>query len=114
MLEPGELPADCIRREILEELGVQLHPEEVRHLWSAHRSYGIEHTFTARLDLAAEDIALTEGQRIAWFSPSDAMALPLAYEDGAVLKDFVELNGRRHSRAGGSAAPASPDFPPRP
>lgn len=38
---------------------------DIVHLASLARSYGLEHTFRARLDARAEDIRLTEGQRVA-------------------------------------------------
>ena len=88
MLEPGESPLDCIVREVREELGVGLDPHEVTHLGSVARSYGVEHTFTARLDVPAEDIALTEGQRVEWFTSEQVAQMHLAYEDDDVLAAF--------------------------
>ncbi|CAN00159.1 conserved hypothetical protein [Clavibacter michiganensis subsp. michiganensis NCPPB 382] len=89
MLEPGETPLACIVREVEEELGVRIAPAEVAHLMTRTRSYGIEHTFTARLDVAAEDIRLTEGQRVAWFPVADAVGMELAYEDADVLREVA-------------------------
>ncbi len=89
MLEPGETPLACIVREVVEELGVRIAPAEVAHLMTRTRSYGIEHTFTARLDVAAEDIRLTEGQRVAWFPVADAVGMELAYEDADVLREVA-------------------------
>jgi 8-oxo-dGTP diphosphatase len=84
MLEPGETPLACIVREVEEEL-----PGEVAHLMTRTRSYGIEHTFTARLDVPAEDIRLTEGQRVAWFPVDEAVGMELAYEDADVLREVA-------------------------
>ncbi|ALD11604.1 NUDIX hydrolase [Clavibacter capsici] len=89
MLEPGETPLACIVREVEEELGARIPPAEVTHLLTRRRSYGIEHTFTARLDVAAEDIRLTEGQRVAWFPVAEAVAMELAYEDADVLREVA-------------------------
>jgi 8-oxo-dGTP diphosphatase len=89
MLEPGETPLACTVREVEEELGVRIPPAEVTHLMTRTRSYGIERTFTARLDVPAEDIALTEGQRVAWFPVADAAAMELAYEDADVLREVA-------------------------
>jgi 8-oxo-dGTP diphosphatase len=88
MLEPGEAPLDCVVREVREELGVDLDPADVTFLETAQRSYGVEHTFTARLDVPAGSIALTEGQRVEWFSRERVAATRLAYEDDAVLAAF--------------------------
>ncbi|MFT2753030.1 NUDIX hydrolase [Clavibacter sp. Sh2088] len=89
MLEPGETPLACIVREVEEELGARIPPAEVAHLMTRTRSYGIEHTFTARLDVPAEDIRLTEGQRVAWFALDEAVAMELAYEDADVLREVA-------------------------
>ncbi len=89
MLEPGETPLACIERDGEEELGVRIAPAEVAHLMTRTRSYGIEHTFTAPLDVAAEDIRLTEGQRVAWFPVADAVGMELAYEDADVLREVA-------------------------
>lgn len=90
MREGGESPEECIRREMSEEMGIELAAGDVTHLWSRVRSYGTEHTFTAHVDIAAEKIRLTEGQEVRWFHPSDAVRMSLAYEDNAVLAEFLQ------------------------
>ena len=89
MLEASETPLACIVREVEEELGARIPAGEVVHLMSRTRSYGVEHTFTARLDVAAEDIRLTEGQRVAWFPVDEAVGMELAYEDRDVLREVA-------------------------
>jgi 8-oxo-dGTP diphosphatase len=91
MLEPPETPLACIVREVEEELGARIPPAEVAHLMTRTRSYGVEHTFTARLDVPAEEIALTEGQRVAWFPVDEAIGMGLAYEDADVLREVAGL-----------------------
>jgi 8-oxo-dGTP diphosphatase len=76
-------------REVEEELGARIPLGEVAHLMTRTRSYGIEHTFTARLDVPAEDIRLTEGQRVAWFPVDEAVGMELAYEDADVLREVA-------------------------
>lgn len=90
MLEPPETPLACIVREVEEELGVRIPPPEVAHLMTRTRSYGVEHTFAARLDVPAEDIRLTEGQRVAWFPVAEAVGMELAYEDVDVLREVAQ------------------------
>jgi 8-oxo-dGTP diphosphatase len=89
MLEPPETPLACIVREIAEELDVEMAPADVTHLMTRTRSYGVEHTFTARLDVPAEEIRLTEGQRVAWFPVAEAVGMDLAYEDADVLREVA-------------------------
>ncbi|MEI5102866.1 NUDIX hydrolase [Streptomyces sp. PmtG] len=88
-LEAGETPEDCIRREIEEELGVALAPSEVHPHCSVVRFYGTEHTFWAKAVFELEEIVLTEGQDIRWFTPLEAAGRDLAYEDNAILRDFT-------------------------
>ena len=88
VLEPGELPLDCILREVDEELGARLDPSTVTHVVSKTRSYGLEHTFTAPFDATIDEIDLTEGQRVEWFTPEQIESLDLAYEDDQVLESF--------------------------
>ena len=88
MLEPGELPLDCILREVDEELGARLAAGTVTHVVSKTRSYGLEHTFTAPFAATVDEIDLTEGQRVEWFTPEQIESLDLAYEDDQVLESF--------------------------
>jgi len=95
MLAAGESPAECLRREIEEEIGVALDPDQVQHLRTRDLHYGIEHTFLAHIDFEIDDVVLTEGQRLGWFTASDVADTQLAYEDNALLADFF------HSSFGG-------------
>jgi 8-oxo-dGTP diphosphatase len=88
MLEPGETPAECVRREIAEEIGVALDPDQVQHVRTRELHYGIEHTFFARIDFEIDQVVLTEGQRLGWFDETTAAATTLAYEDNAILAEF--------------------------
>jgi 8-oxo-dGTP diphosphatase len=92
-VEPGERPEECIRREIEEEMGVVL--DEVRHLVSATRSYGVEHTFWTEIDLDLDQIVLTEGQRLKWFTRAEIETRELGYEDNAILAGF--FTARAHA-----------------
>ncbi|WP_405135558.1 NUDIX hydrolase [Nocardia sp. NBC_01388] len=85
MLEAGETPAECIVREIEEEIGVVLDPAQVDHYATRDCSFGIEHTYLARVgDLDISTLTLTEGQGLQWFSENDALK-PLAYADNEIL-----------------------------
>lgn len=93
-LEPGERPHDCIRREIDEEMGVVLAADAVHPLVSRRRSYGIEHTFWTEIDLDLDEVVLTEGQRLKWFSRAEVAAHQLGYEDNAILAEFFDRRDR--------------------
>jgi 8-oxo-dGTP diphosphatase len=88
MLEEGETPAECIRREIAEEIGVVLDPEKVEHVRTRDLHYGLEHAFFARIDFEIDQVVLTEGQRLGWFDETTSAATTLAYEDNAILAEF--------------------------
>src|SRR5579859_6359738 len=65
-IEEGETPSQCILREMKEELGIEL--EAAPLVVAAQRSFGFEYTFWAKANFQVEDIALTEGQAIRWFT----------------------------------------------
>ncbi|MBF6345127.1 NUDIX hydrolase [Nocardia cyriacigeorgica] len=88
MIEAGETPAECVVREIEEEIGVQLDPDTVQFLCTRDLDFGIEHTFTAAVDFDIDDVVLTEGQGLRWFSQADAATTQLAYADNAILETF--------------------------
>jgi 8-oxo-dGTP diphosphatase len=73
-MEEGETPEDAAVRETLEELGLVL--EDFLY-WGDIRGVVLIHVFLAPLDVPAASLALTEGERVAWFEPQAAMALPL-------------------------------------
>ena len=91
-LEDGELPVDCAVRELREEMGLDLPPAALHHVVSRQRSYGLEHTWWAALDVDPATIELTEGQAVRLFSPAEIGTMALGYEDGDVLAGF--LTGR--------------------
>ena len=93
-VEDGEQPHECIRREIDEEMGVLLDEQAVCPLVSATRSYGVEHTFWTEVDLDLDQVVLTEGQRLKWFTRAEVDAHELGYEDNAILADFFERRDR--------------------
>ncbi|WP_433717399.1 NUDIX hydrolase (plasmid) [Nocardia sp. CA-084685] len=88
MLEEGETPLECIVREIDEEIGVVLDPSEVEHVRTRNLHFGVEHTFSARVGFEIDDVMLTEGQALGWFSEHDAATTQLGYEDNAILAEF--------------------------
>src|SRR5437660_9692727 len=84
--EAGETPEQCIKREIKEELGIEL--REVSLFVAAQRSYGFENTFWTRANFSIEDVMLTEGQAVRWFPFDEIKDMKLGYEDNKILEDF--------------------------
>jgi 8-oxo-dGTP diphosphatase len=87
--EPGETPQECAIREIKEEIGVVLDPAEVEHHCTRERHWGLlEHTFRTRRDLDLNEIVLTEGQELRWFSAAEIAATVLGFEENEMLADY--------------------------
>ncbi|WP_240675279.1 NUDIX hydrolase [Cellulomonas endophytica] len=94
-LEPGERPADAAVRELREEMSVDLAPADLHHVVSARRSYGLEHTFWAHLDVDAGTLPLTEGQAVRFHTLEQVRGMRLGYEDTTVLEDFFTAGDGR-------------------
>ena len=85
-VEEGETPEECIIREMKEELGLDLDGFEL--LSVKEFSDRVEYTFWKYADLNIDDISLTEGQRLQWFSEEEARATTLAYGFNEIVQDF--------------------------
>ncbi|MET7767441.1 NUDIX hydrolase [Nocardia sp. NPDC005366] len=96
MIEDGETPLQTIIREIDEEIGIQLDPQHVHHLSTRDLDFGIEHTFTAAAGFDIDDVTLTEGQGLRWFSRTDVATTELAYADNAILEIFFSTLTSSH------------------
>jgi 8-oxo-dGTP diphosphatase len=73
-MEGDESPEEAVVRETLEEIGMELADYAY---WGDVRGVVLLHVFAARLDVPAESLVLTEGERLAWVAPEAAMRLPL-------------------------------------
>ena len=68
-VEPNETPEQCIVREMKEEMGLDIPvPDLFRVTEFPDRT---EYTFWRRMNLNINEIHLTEGQRLQWFSEVD-------------------------------------------
>ncbi|WP_331765132.1 NUDIX domain-containing protein [Nocardia sp. NBC_01388] len=92
--EEGETPLENVIREIKEEIGVALDPAEIEHHCTRERHWGLlEHTFRTRLDLDLDEITLTEGQELRWFSEADVAATVLGFEENEMLAAYFAKTG---------------------
>jgi 8-oxo-dGTP diphosphatase len=86
-IEGGETHADAIVRETKEELLLRL----TGHVyWREIEGLVRIHVYIASLDTPAESLTLTEGERVAWFSPAAAQELPLVPYMHQLLQAFIE------------------------
>jgi 8-oxo-dGTP diphosphatase len=85
-VEEGETPRECICREMKEELGLDL--EGVEPFSVMEFEDRTEYVFWKGMNLAIDRIRLTEGQRLRWFSRTEAEGTPLAFGFNDVLAAF--------------------------
>ena len=88
-VEPGESAEECIKRELLEEIELDLRKPQLFDVYDMGDR--VEHTFWSEQDLDIASTRLHEGQRLQWFSESDISAVPadqLAFGFKSILLDF--------------------------
>lgn len=85
-LEGDETPAECIKREIEEEFGLTISGHELFE--TRQFPDRLEYTFWIEAELDIAGIALTEGQRLSWFSEEQAASIELAFGFNATIGSF--------------------------
>ena len=87
-VESDETPAECIVREMLEEIEVNV---EGCALFKVYEfSDRTEHVFIKSAEFDVESMVLHEGQMLRWFSREEAEMTELAYGFNEVLEDFFK------------------------
>ncbi|ASQ90641.1 NUDIX hydrolase [Prosthecochloris sp. GSB1] len=92
-IEENETPTECIRREMLEELCVDIGSPSMSGIYAFSDRY--EYVFSMRAFFDIDEILLQEGQKLEWFSERQAAETVLAYGFNKVLSDFFEKNRKR-------------------
>ena len=87
-VEDDETPEDCIVREMKEEMDLDIGGFQLFSVTEFDDR--VEHVFWMKLGLDIKKIALTEGQRLRWFSEKDAGTTELAYGFNQIVEDFFE------------------------
>lgn len=88
-LEPGEDPATCIQREILEELGLEI-SVGVRLDSSIHESREISIELIPFVcSILRGEIHLAEHKEVEWVLPEEAKTFQLAQADIPVLANYI-------------------------
>lgn len=91
-LDEGEHPHDALRRELLEETGLDVEPRDFLGIWmdrygdgeDAHATLNLY--WTARV-VAGEPVAADDVSELAWFRP-DEFPAELAFHIGDVLETW--------------------------
>jgi 8-oxo-dGTP diphosphatase len=85
-VEADESPEKCITREMKEEMALVL--DEFELFSKIEFEDRIEYTFWARADLDIDEIKLTEGQQLKWFTRDEAKQTQLAYGFNEIVERF--------------------------
>jgi 8-oxo-dGTP diphosphatase len=94
-IEPGESPAEAMRRELMEEIEIA----PTLTLWQVvenpimfHENQIVveQYFFVGELDCDADTIHLHEGQVVRFFGPDDLTDLPIAFGFEAYFRAFFE------------------------
>ncbi|NEO58722.1 MAG: NUDIX domain-containing protein [Okeania sp. SIO3B5] len=86
ILENNESPEECIRREIREEIEIELGNI---NFFQKYNIYDREHyVFWKQIDLDLTEIQLNEGQRLAYFTKDELDQNQLAFQCNKILNDF--------------------------
>ena len=85
-VEIGETPAECIVREMLEEIEENVEGCELFKVYEF--SDRTEHVFIKSVEFDVERMVLHEGQMLRWFSRRETEETELAYGFNEVLEDF--------------------------
>ncbi|MCG5057023.1 MAG: NUDIX domain-containing protein [Limnoraphis sp. WC205] len=90
--EEEESPKDCIHRELLEEIEVDV--GEVYFWRKYHWVDCDEYIFWQSLNFDLNQVKLNEGQRLAYLSRSQIQQTQLAFECHKILEDFFQAEVR--------------------
>lgn len=88
-VEEGETPDVTLKREMYEELGIEQLSDF--HLFKIYKSDNLtDFIFWKRVDLKPEDIILTEGQKLKYFSLDEIKNTKLAFNYNKVIEEFFK------------------------
>jgi 8-oxo-dGTP diphosphatase len=85
-VEKNEGPEQCIVREMKEEMNLTL--DEFELFSKIEFEDRIEYTFWARVNFNIDDIVLSEGQELKWFTKGEAKREQLAYGFNEIIEKF--------------------------
>ncbi len=87
-VEDGETPEACIVREMEEEIGADVSGSVLFRIYEFHDR--TEYVFALSFERRIEDLTLTEGQALRWFSRKEIAGTELAYGFNSVADDFFK------------------------
>lgn len=87
-VEKGETPDECIVREMKEEIGVDIGIPSLFKVYDFDDR--IEYVYMMQCQYQIDDLSLTEGQALRWFSEKEIVETELAYGFNQVAEDFFK------------------------
>ena len=87
-VDNGETPEECIVREMKEEMDLDL--EDFQLLSVMEFTDRVEYTFWKKANLNIQSITLHEGQKLKWFTESEARNTKLAYGFNKIIHYFFQ------------------------
>jgi 8-oxo-dGTP diphosphatase len=90
-VEEDETPEACIKREMLEEIEVELDNPRLFNVYDMDDRF--EYTFWTQTDLDIKTLTLHEGQRLKWFSEDEIKQMSnneLAFNFKTIILDFYQ------------------------
>jgi 8-oxo-dGTP diphosphatase len=87
-VEEGETPDECIVREMKEEIGVDIGAPCLFKVYDFEDRR--EYVYVSSCQYRIEDLNLTEGQALRWFSETEIAETELAYGFNQVAVDFFK------------------------
>ena len=88
-VDAGKSPLECIKREMVEEIGIELSSPNLFNVYELNDR--IECTFWQRANFDIRKIDLKEGQRLKWFSEKEIRMMTdndLAFGFKPIMLDF--------------------------
>lgn len=88
-IEEGESPIETIRREMFEELGLQLYSDF--QLFKIYKNDNLtDFIFWKRINLNPAEITLNEGQKLKYFNLEEIRKTDLAFDYNKVFEEFFK------------------------
>jgi len=95
LIEEGESPEIALERELTEELGCVpgcIMPSLFEWTWNSDWASTQNYYFPVRYDNLSEQLTLTEGQAMGWFTPEELVSMPLTsdiYQNFSTIASFL-------------------------
>ena len=96
LVEENESPAECIIREMKEELNILL--DDFDPFSAEELKDRIEYTFWKKVNFDIDQIELNEGQRLKWFTETEARDTELAFGFNQIVDSFFNKKPFKQNR----------------